>query len=121
MELEVLYYGNGRGGVAISVDGGEYVVIKTGRRLLLSATAWEEADTEDRSALSPQQEAAIKAAEAAIAAQTETESGVSELVNAYRQRRLRKGETLAGQVIDKTKRQVPASAMILYSDLVDDR
>ncbi len=120
MELEVLFYSNGRGGTAISVDGGEYVIVKTGRRLLLTETSWEEDDEEECGPLSPEQEAAIEAARAEIGSLSEKEAGVSEIVLAYRKRRLREAQFSPKAKPEKPKRVVNPAVMIEYSDLIND-
>lgn len=89
MNLEIQYYSNGRGGTAISVDGGENVIVKNGRALLQVDTTWEEDDEDECGPLSPEQEAAIEARKAEIKAQSQEEAGLSEIVQAYRKRRLR--------------------------------
>lgn len=120
MELEILYYSNGRGGTAISVDGGEYVVVKTGRRLLLTDTSWEEDDEEECGPLSPEQESTIVAAKAQIDALTEAEAGLSEIVLSYRKRRLREAEIHPTAKPEKPRRKVDSAVMIEYSDLIND-
>lgn len=88
MSFEILYYTNGRGGSAVSVDGGEHVVVVTGRSLLLVDTpVWEEADEEDCT-LSPEQEAAVQEAVAEWESQTAEQTELSEIVLSYRKRRL---------------------------------
>lgn len=88
MSLEILYYTNGRGGSAVSVDGGEHVVVATGRSLLLVDTpVWEEADEEDCT-LSSEQEAAVQEAVAEWESQTAEQTELSEIVLSYRKRRL---------------------------------
>ena len=88
MSFEILYYTNGRGGSAVSVDGGEHVVVSTGRSLLLVDTpVWEEANEED-CVLSPKQQQAVQEAVAEWEAQSEEQAELSEIVLNYRKRRL---------------------------------
>ncbi len=119
-ELEVLYYSNGHGGVAISVDGGEYVIVRTGRRLLLSETKWEEADEDEVGLLSPEQETAIDDVERERAAMTPEQSVMSEIVLNYRRRRLREAQINPTAKPEKPKREVDPSVMVEYSDLIND-
>ena len=57
--IELTYYENGRGGIAVSIDDGETVFVKTGRRLPLDESIWEEA--EEVLELSDVQAAAVSA------------------------------------------------------------
>jgi len=120
VKLEVLYYDNGRGGTAISVDGGEYVVVRTGRRLLLSETSWEESDEEDCGPLTAEQESAIASAEAKIAEMGEAEGELSEIVLNYRQRRLHQERISPRAKPEKPRREVSPAVMVEYSDLIND-
>jgi hypothetical protein len=117
--MEILYYTNGRGGLAISIDGGEHVVIKTGRRLLLRDTRWEETDDESIP-LSPEQEAAVEAALAELAALSEDQKELNDLVVKYRKRRLRHAKTHPTREPEKRHRKLPPSVMVEYASLIDD-
>lgn len=47
-EDHIIFYGNGRGGGAVSLDGGVTVIVATGRRLNLADTpVWKNADPEE--------------------------------------------------------------------------
>ena len=119
MKLEVLYYDNDRGGTAISVDGGEYVIVRTGRRLLLSDTSWEESDVDDCGPLTKIQELAIDEAQAAKAAETEPETEMSEIVLAHRKRRLQLESIHPQKRSRRLIRKLSADAVVVTSDLED--
>jgi len=51
-DSDILYYGNGRGGAAVSLDDGITVIVATGRTLdRTGVPMWEETDLEDIEAL----------------------------------------------------------------------
>lgn len=43
--FDLIFYTNGKGGVAVSVDGGMEVIVPTGRFLFVENTVWEEDDS----------------------------------------------------------------------------
>lgn len=120
MKLEVRYYGNGRGGTAISVDGGEYVVISNGRSLYLPDTAWEEADEEDCSPLSEDQKAAILLAQAELDGMSEAEMERHEMVLTYRKRRIATSKKDQIRAAEKPNRVLDPSVMIEYANILED-
>jgi len=110
-----LYYENGRGGVAVSLDAGEFVIVKTGRKLLLTQVPlWEESHEDLEHLLSPEQVAAL---EKARAAPPPTEMGG--LVNTFRKRRLQQ-ERQDGKARPKAApRKLSDSVRVITSDLKD--
>jgi len=104
-ELEVLFYENGRGGVAVSVDGGEHVVISTGRTLLLADTAWEESGEEPWDDLTEPQKAAIVEARERLLSMNEAQSDLDEIVLNYRKRRLHEARRSPTRAAEKTPRR----------------
>lgn len=46
-ETQIIFYQNPRGGYAVSIDGGDTVVLPTGNRIDLVGSVWTEADDED--------------------------------------------------------------------------
>lgn len=118
-ELEVQFYENGRGGVAISVDGGEHVIIANGRRLLLADTTWEDSD-ENWEALTEPQRAAVEEAKVQLAGLNEAQSDLDEIVFKYRKRRLREAQRSPTRAPEKPTRELPETVMIEYSDIIND-
>ena len=114
--FEILYYVNGHGGTAASVDGGEYVVVKTGNMVPQAGTPWEECDEEDCGPFSSEQQALVDRACAKEASRTEEESGLNDVVLAYRKRRLGVAERGPKPEPEKRERALSPSVMVEYSD-----
>ena len=117
--FEVLYYTNGRGGAAISLDGGEHVILKNGRKLLQEDTIWVESDVDEAGPLSEIQEQAISDERARRAALSEDASQLDDIVSAYRKRRLREGVRNPTQQPKKPNRKLRDSVMVEYSSFDD--
>jgi hypothetical protein len=118
-KIEVIYYSNGQGGTAISVDEGEHVIIANGRWLLASETTWEEEGEDDCGPLSEAQKKAIEEAQAELDAMSEAEGELSDIVLAFRKRRMLAESHNPAQSPEKPKRKLNPSVMIEYSDLED--
>ena len=61
-EDDIVYFENGRGGVAISWDGGENVMVVTGRMISTHTSAWEESSDDLFDQLNDRQREALEAA-----------------------------------------------------------
>lgn len=60
-ETQIIFYQNPRGGYAVSVDGGDTVVLPSGKRIDLVGSVWTETEDEDLAEknLSPEQRTAL--------------------------------------------------------------
>lgn len=116
-QVEVLYYTNGKGAVAISVDEGEHVVIPNGRVLMRAETVWEESG--EPGPLSESQQRALQEAQDELGAMSDAESDLNDIVVAFRKRRMREEQLHPTRSPEKAHRRVSSSAMVEFSDLED--
>lgn len=112
-ELQIIFYANGRGGVAVSVDEGETLVLADGRVLPAGSTIWKEAlDDEVEDRLSPVQRARVEQVRAKPPAR-----GMEAVVEQYRADRLRVSRQFAQP--DPEFPEVPEGALVVKSEFDD--
>ena len=58
-EQDIIFYTNGRGGVAVSVDRGDSLILANGRNIQAAETVWEETDEDVEARLTDVQKQAV--------------------------------------------------------------
>lgn len=109
-ELQITFYSNGRGRVAVSVDDGENLVLADGRKILHAGTIWREAldeDVEDR--LSPEQRRVVTEVRARPPAR-----GMAAVAEQYRADRLSTARHYAQP--DPEPVEVPEGALVVKAE-----
>ena len=109
MEIELLYYRNPTGLIAVSFDQGETIILPSGKRMPLTQF-WEELPEDYRSDLTKEQESLLK-----VHLEIEDKSEMGQIVRRYRQRRIVQ-ERLDGITPDPTYRKVSADVLVVVAD-----
>ena len=104
---DIIYYTNNRGGYALSVDQGEYLMLADGRTITVHGTIWEECGAEAEDHLSPQQKEALR--EALETPQDE----MDQITAKYRRARL---EARARDAVVKPIRTLDERALVVKAD-----
>lgn len=113
MEFYVLYYENGRGGIAVSIDDGDHVILANGKILYTHHTVWEECAEDYEDLLSPIQKEAVERARKAW----EERKDVDEVISAFRRDRLKAERRTPQKGKPEKKIQVPEGALVVMSEL----
>ena len=109
-EQDIVLYTNSKGGVAISIDGGETLMIADGRTLPVGETVWTEGDV-DESRLSEVQTRYIEDARASTGEMTELQKIAA---NLRRGRKTHESEYYRPK--EPIKRKLPESALVIAAD-----
>jgi len=112
MKLDIFYYENPRGGVAVSVDDGEHLVIPSGRVLLAEDTVWDEVSSDLESKLTAAQAEVLRQAREDFAAMGD----IDLMVEAFRRRRLSEEQRNPVYKAPGKHRQLPESALVVMSE-----
>lgn len=111
-EQDIIFYENGRGGVALSVDGGQLILLANGKILPAEDTVWEVSYEDVEAKLTPVQRDALEEARKAPPLDELGEV----LAEARRDRiRARKNSLQTPRPIPK----VPEGALVVVSDFED--
>ena len=108
---DLVFFTNGRGGVAISVDGGVHLQIANGKLMAARHTAWEVADEDEdelEDKLSPQQKLVLK-----MYRFRPEPTGVDAIVQTYSKGRRRESKHLPGE---QRRTKVPEGAQVVMSE-----
>ena len=110
VEEDILFFSNGRGGVALSVDAGETVMIANGRTLDPRKTVWEETGEDVEDQLSDLQQAYLRDARSVVL------SDVERLIRQHRRQRLAESHLY---IPEKVRVHVPEDALVVKSAFDD--
>lgn len=109
-ELQILFYVNGRGGYAVSVDDGETLFLSSGKTIPQAGTVWQEALDEDvEPRLSAQQRQVVAEVRARPPAR-----GVAAITEQYRADRIFASRHYAQP--DPEPVSVPESALVIKAE-----
>lgn len=109
-EQDIVLYTNNKGGVAISIDGGETLMIADGRFLPVGETVWTEGDV-DESRLSDAQTKYVEDARSLSGEMTELQKIAA---NLRRDRRARESDYYRPK--EPIKRKLPESALVIAAE-----